>query len=335
MEIKKYFSIPAVSNSVIRYFQISPNYCWKRMNNEIIDEEKSYTYLGKQSHMYILESEEFEKNYTYLDFKTPTSKQQQTFCEDYIKYTKTESALDIEDEKFLSHEASLVYAYQDNYTADKKSAESILKSAKILFEINSEYIKYLSIKGDYREVLSKSRQELLTTITQAIRKHKKANALIFEDQVSSRTQTFNELPVYWDFPIVIEGTALKCKSLLDRLIVDHEKKVVTLVDLKTTSVIGSQVSTLEERQYYRQLAFYMLAVKNIKEIPNDYKIEAYIVFVNTVDPFECKVYKLSDVEFQRQIIIITNLLTEISWHWFTNKWEYSRAYYEGDGTENL
>jgi len=305
------------------------------MNNEMLDEEKSYTYLGRQIHMHLLEPEEFEKNYTYLDFKTPSSKQQQTFCEDYVKYTKTESALDIQDEKFLSHEASLAYAYQDNYTSDKKSAESILKSAKLLFETNSEYIKYLLVRGDYREVLSKSRQELLTTITQAIRSHKKANALIFDDQVSTRTQTFNELPIYWNYPIKVDNEDLKCKSLLDRLIVDHEKKLITIVDLKTTGILGDVSKTIDERQYYRQLAFYRLAVKNIKEIPNDYEIQAYIVAVNTVEPFECKVYKLSDEELLRQTVVLNDLLSQISWHWFTNQWDYSRVYYEGDGTENL
>jgi len=280
--------------------------------------------------MHLLEPEEFEKNYTYLDFKTPTSKQQQTFCEDYVKICKDPDILGV-----LNEDEVLLQAYQNSYISEKKSAVAMLKSAKLLFETNSEYIKYLSIKGDYREVLSKSRQELLTTITQAIRSHKKANALIFDDQVSARTQTFNELPIYWNYPIEVDAEILKCKSLLDRLIVDHEKKLITIVDLKTTGILGDASGIIDERQYYRQLAFYRLAVKNIKEIPNDYEIQAYIVTVNTVEPFECKVYKISDEELLRQTVVLNDLLSQISWHWFTNKWDYSRVYYEGDGTENL
>jgi hypothetical protein len=32
--------------------------------------------------------------------------------------------------------------------------------------------------------------------------------------------------------------------------------------------------------------------------------------------------------------VINSLMQEISWHWFTNQWDYSRTYYDGDGTEN-
>lgn len=324
MENKKYYSIPYISNSTINWFQLSPRYCWKRMNKEIVDEEKSYTFLGKQLHLSLLEHDEFEKCYTYLDFKTPTSKQQQGFCEDYVNLT---------NKGFIEHDDSLVEAYKSNYTGG--SDASIQKLSKQLYESNSEYIKYLSIRGDYREVLSKSRQELITTITQAIRNHKKANILMFDDTMTPRCQSFNELPIYWDYPIHIEGQILKCKSLLDRLIVDHDKKRVTVVDLKTTSSLGDLTEDLDTRKYYRQLAFYRFAVKNIPEIPNDYEIEAYIVAVNTMEPFECRVYKLSDVEFQRQVLEINRLMEQISWHWFTNKWNYSRTYYEGDGTENI
>jgi len=289
----------------------------------MLDEEKSYTYLGRQIHMHLLEPEEFEKNYTYLDFKTPSSKQHLGFCEDYVGLVNSQS----------THNDALIEAYKLNYTSGSEA--TIIKTSKLLFETNSEYIKYLLVRGDYREVLSKSRQELLTTITQAIRSHKKANALIFDDQVSTRTQTFNELPIYWNYPIKVDNEDLKCKSLLDRLIVDHEKKLITIVDLKTTGILGDVSKTIDERQYYRQLAFYRLAVKNIKEIPNDYEIQAYIVAVNTVEPFECKVYKLSDEELLRQTVVLNDLLSQISWHWFTNQWDYSRVYYEGDGTENL
>ena len=328
MNEKKYYSVPYISNSTLTWFKVSPKYCWKRMNLEIADEEKSYTFLGKQLHLSLLEPEEFEKTYTYLDFKTPTSKQQLGFCESLLTQMRLGE---------LMQEIAMVEAYKENYITDKMSDAAILKAAEKIYESNSEYIEYLTIRGDYREVLSKSRKELITTVTQAIKNHKKANSLMFLSDKLDQLQIseFNEFPLYWDYPLEWEGELLKCKSLIDRLVVDHINKKVTIVDLKTTSTLGDISDLIIERNYYRQLAFYRLAVQHSEQIPNDYSIEAYIVSVNTQDPFECRVYKLSDAEYQKQLVIINDLMLEISWHWFTNQWDYSRTYYEGDGTENL
>jgi len=334
MNEKKYYSVPYISNSTLTWFKVSPKYCWKRMNREIADEEKSYSFLGKQLHLSLLEPEEFEKMYTYLDFKAPTSKQQLSFCEDYITYTKTKSALDIDENETLSHEASLVYAYESNYIAEKMTPVAKLKAAEKIYETNSEYIKYLEVRGDYREVLSKSRKELITTVTNAIKSHKKANTLLNDDLIHAAFSR-NEFAIYWEYPIYYNGEALKCKSLIDRLVVDRINKKVTIVDLKTTSTLGDMTDQISNRHYWRQLAFYRLAVQHSKQIPDDYEYEAYIVSVNTQDPYECRVYKLSDAEYNKQVHEINTLMTQISWHWFTNQWEYSRAYYEGDGTENL
>lgn len=323
--MKNYYSVPFVSNSVLTWFQVSPRYCWKRMNQELVDEEKSYTTLGKQLHLYILEPEEFNKCYTYLDFKAPTSKQQLKFCEDIVV---------LDNSSLQNTEERLIQAYKDNYSVEKQTDAAILKTAEKLYKSNLDYIKYLQIKEDYREILSKSKQELITTITQSIKSHKKANPFFFDNNIL--VEAFNEIPIYWKYPITVgDGEGIDCKSLIDRLVVDHVDKKIRIIDLKTTSILGDSTDIIADRNYYRQLAFYRLAVQNSKLFPKDYEIESYIVTVNTQDPFECRVYKMSDDEYNRQLIVINDLMMKVSWHWYTGMWEYSRAYYEGDGTENL
>lgn len=337
MSKNKYYSIPYISNSTLTWFKVSPKYCWKRMNREIVDLETSYSFLGTQLHLSLLEPEEFEKTYTYLDFKTPTSKQQLGFCEDIVE---------LNNSSLLSTNERLIVAYKENYTIDKQTDAAILKTAEKIYESNSEYIKYLEIRGDYREVLSKSRKELITTITQAIKRHKKASSLIFSENILEEDfrflekespvgiKEYNEYPIYWSYPVEYKGEYLKCKSLIDRLVVDHKNKKITVVDLKTTATLGDTENQIQDRNYYRQLAFYKLAVQYSNKFPKDYEVEAYIVSVNTQDPFECRVYKLTNAEYQKQLLEINSIMQEISWHWFTNQWDYSRTYYEGDGTEN-
>jgi hypothetical protein len=145
VQAKKYYSVPYISSSSLKWFEISPLYCWKRMQGEITDLDKSYLSLGKQIHLKLLEPEEFEKCYTYLDFKTPTSKQQ-AFCERYVALINS-----LEEQK-----NAMIQAYSDNYIVTNLSEKAILQAAEKLYESNSEYIRYLTVKGDYREVLSKS-----------------------------------------------------------------------------------------------------------------------------------------------------------------------------------
>lgn len=330
---KKYYSVPYISNSALKWFLISPLYCWKRMQREITDLETSYTTVGKQVHMKLLEEEEFEKCYTYLDFKTPTSKQQLAFCEQFVELSNNSE---------VDKTTAMIQAYTENYISTKSSESAILQSAEKLYETNSEYIRYLTVKKDYREVLSKSKHDLLTTITQVVKKHKKANILLFEDSLieNSTVESHNEYPIYWDFPIEFDGEKLKCKSLLDRLVIDHLNKKIIIIDIKTTSMLSTFKQTVEDFAYYRQLAFYKLAVLSDLQTRyenkyKDYEVETYIVALSTVDPYECRVFKISSDYLQRGEKEILDIMTKISWHWFTGQWDYSQEYHNGDGTETL
>jgi len=329
---KKYFSVPYISNSVLKWFEVSPLYCWKRMQREIEDFENSYTTIGRQVHMKLLEHKEFEKCYTYLDFKTPTSKQQLAFCEKFVELFNSESNI----------KEAMIQAYTENYVSTNHTEKAILQAAEKLYETNSEYIRYLTVKQDYREVLSKSKQDLLTSITQVVKNHKKASTLLFDDPLfdNINIESYNEYPIYWDFPIEFDGEKLKCKSLLDRLVIDNANKKIIIIDIKTTSMLSTFKKTVEDYAYYRQLAFYKLAVlsdlrSRYDTKYDDYEVETYIVALSTIEPYECRVFKMSFDHLRRGAEEIIQLMTKISWHWFTGQWDHSQEYHEGDGTETL
>jgi len=98
--------------------------------------------------------------------------------------------------------------------------------------------------------------------------------------------------------------------------------------------------TVEDFAYYRQLAFYKLAVLSDLRSRydtkfDDYEVETYIVALSTIDPYECRVFKMSFDHLRRGAEEIMHLMSKISWHWYTGQWDYSREYHEGDGTETL
>lgn len=328
MKEKEYFKVPYISNSALGWFKISPLYCFKRMQREIEEEKKSYFTTGKQIHMALLEPERFKKIYTVLDSETPRSSAQKNFCDTYLSQLR----LGVEKE-----EASLI-AFEENYSAKNKSEKAIAKDIDKLLNNLEEYISYLKAKEEYVEVLSKSKFELIQSVISTVKNHKKANKLfdnLFKDIVSSNVEILNELIIYWDYPINVKQEPIKCKSMIDRLIIDHDNKKVTLIDLKTSSKLGKFKEEFELFEYYRQLSFYWMAINSHFSEIKDYEQETYIVVCSTVEPHECKVFDISKEYLNEGTEEIVKLMNEISWHYFSGHWDHSKEYYEGDGTEIL
>ena len=95
--------------------------------------EGSFLDKGTMIHEYILQPDEFWKDYVILDFEVPKVKQQKDFCEAYA------SSLELlEDEKKLK-------AYKSSYN-NSKSWQIALKEATELCDKYSQYIEYCKVK---------------------------------------------------------------------------------------------------------------------------------------------------------------------------------------------
>ena len=339
MEEKQYYKEKRISSSSLKYFEQSPLIFKKFLDSELEQEEKSYLTRGKQIHMAILEPKEFKRNYTYLDFETPKSEQQKQFCEDYIKYRTTVSAYEQndpfenhDDGKFLSEEAALVYAYKDNYKTASKD-DKVLELAKELKDKLSKYLDYLSKRKQFKDILSWTDWSRIQDLKEQSQQHKFAKELLFNND---NVETFNELVIMWEDPVY----NLPCKSMIDRLIIDHDNKKVILVDLKTANTFKDFKERCREFSYFRQMSFYWYAIhwyfinvlhKNIEE----YTKETYIVALKTQEEPEVKVYSISEVHLRDGFTDLQNMFGELDWHWKNDKWNYSRSYYTGDGYEKL
>lgn len=323
--MKDYYKEKAISNSSFKWFLQSPRYFNMMLNKEIEEFTPSYFEKGQQIHMYILEPEEFELQYDFMEFETPKSKQQKDFCESFARMRKGKK-----DEKLLR-------AYKKAYTT-KESDEKVIEKAKKLEKDYQNYIKYIK-QSQVKSILPVSFLHKLNDIRSALKEHKKARELMFNEEHSLFGNTDklfiqNEIPIYWTYP----ESELSCKSMLDRLIIDHENKKITMVDLKTTSHMSEFKDKALEYNYNRQIAFYWMALywyfKNeLKIDPDEYTKENFIVAVSTTDPTEVKVFSVSERKLMEGMQEIEKLMFELAWHFENEKWDYPRSYYEGEGIE--
>lgn len=290
---------------------------------------------GTMIHEYILQPDEFWNDYTILEYEVPKVKQQKDFC-DWYSIFKDTNPLEDNDKLLLD---SYNKAYSNKLSEDAKL--SIAKDFALRYD---EYIKSKSLKNN-KKAISFADLNMLKTIKSNIEKHKKANELLTD---TPRVESHNEFHINWTFPIKTDSLKMDenktwyapCKSLLDRCIFDHVNKKIILIDLKTTSDVYNFKHSVEEFDYYRQIAYYLLAItwymKDQDIDISDYDCEAYIIAIQTNSNYEVRVFNMfNETELDSRKDTIISALSELSYHYQTNNWEHTRSYYEGNGTEEL
>lgn len=331
ISVPYYEDMSRISNSNIGWFlKKGPRYLKDMLDGKIEGLKASFLDKGTMIHEYILQPEEFWNDYIILDFAVPKVKQQKDLLEFYSTARLTDPFATEEDILLMSYNA----AYSNNKSIDKR-----IQEARELVELYKNYIEYFRNK-DSKKVISFADLALLKTIKQNIQEHKKANELLFD--FPKTFEVHNEFHINWEYPNASELGDIQCKSLLDRVMIDHTNKKIILVDIKTTADIYNFKHSVEEFDYCRQLAYYWLAIHwyfkhelNIDLAVEDYSYETYIIAVQSHDGYEVKVFKFNPNSIEDRLSVIDWAIKRIAWHKNNNLWDYVKEYYEGDGSEQI
>lgn len=326
LSIPYYSDNTRISNSAIGWFiKNGPLYLKNMLDGKEEGITGSFLEKGTMIHEYILQPEEFWKDYMIVDFTTPRVSQQREFCECYAHLSLVEP--------LESKEVLALKAYRQAYSNNKKDEVVIADALKLIDEY-SGYIEYCKNK-DTKKIISFADLQNLKKIKSNLEEHKKANELLFG--LSEDWETHNEFHINWE----ASQLQVKCKSLLDRLCINHKEKKIILIDLKTTQNVYNFAHSVEEYDYYRQITFYYMAIawyfKNVLEIDyEEYSFEAYIIAIGKDSEKQIRVFNM----YNEKIIndktdLISKALQEISYHISSGQWKHTRSYYENDGIEEL
>lgn len=328
ISIPYYEDLTRISNSNIGWFlKKGPRYL-KEMLDGKDGLKASFLDKGTMIHEYILQPEEFWKDYIILDFAVPKVKQQKDLLEFYSSARLVDP--------FASEDDILLMSYETAYN-NTKSKEKKIQEAKELVELYQNYIEYFRNK-DSKKVISFADLNMLKAIKKNMEDHKKANELLFN--YPETFEVHNEFHINWEYPNASSLGDLPCKSLLDRVMIDHTNKKIILVDIKTTADVYNFKHSVEEFDYCRQLAYYWLAIhwyfKNeLKLNIEEYEYETYIVAVQSHDGYEVRVFKFNPKTIEERLITIDYAIKRIAWHKDNNLWDHMKEYYDEDGAELL
>ena len=353
MEIKipYYEDLTRISNSNIGWFlQKGPAFLHKMLTNPPPEDKNPVLERGTLIHMYLLQPEEFYKTYVVWDKSRPFSVQQEKFCQELA------SSVEIEPNK------AILSAYKEAYSTKGKSEEVMLSEGQKIASTLKDYISYLK-DPERKQMISPSEYQMLKKIRNSIEAHKLAWNLLWplegskgvkiltDDGPIDAVKAYHEFHINWEHLTSYGSNAeqdsdeqgvyeIHCKSLLDGLTLDFKNKKAIIYDLKTTQKLWHFEDSIDQYDYCRQLAYYSMAVdwyleEECKEEPLDWTYEYYIIGIDTTGSNEIRVFKVEPHVVQSRMNTICDTLDAIAWHQRENKWEHSRAYYEGDGSEIL
>jgi len=314
-----------VSNSSLNLLEKSARQFKKFIDGEYEEKSTSYYDIGTAVHMAILEPEKYKVDVVAMDYTIPKSPKQKEFCKEFIETKKPK----------VTVKTAYLKAYKNNYSIPAKSNKWEEKAEELYKEMRP-YIKYL-VTSQNKLVISTRIKKSIKDIKESIKDHQMASKLLIDPSiVDDDVLRFNELQILW------EWKGIKCKSMLDRLLIDKEKKLIHIVDVKTTSNITDFKESFFKYHYDRQGVFYTLALYDkIEEIANitkeeleDYTLQFVIVAIDK-GTTEIKVFKINESTINSALSQIRNLLTKAKWHFDNKKWKHSMEYYLNGGYDEL
>lgn len=329
-----------ISNSNIGWFlNKGPAFLHKMLTEDVPEDKNPVLERGTMIHEYLLQPEEFQKDYVIWDKAKPFTVQQKKFCQELA------NTVEIEPDK------AIINAYKEAYSTAGKSEDKILSEGLKIASTLKEYIDFLKSR-DERLMITPSEYKMLEKIKQNVKSHKLAYNTIWPLGIEStspkvtvsdgKENTFvwyHEFHINWEWQAT-KDYKIKCKSLLDSVAFNTKTKCCTIADLKTTAKLWHFEESMKMYDYCRQLMYYTMAAKwyienELHDDPSTWDFSYYIIGIDTTGTSEIRVFNLHKWQVLARYNDICHALQDIAWHQANNKWEHSREYYEGDGSEIL
>lgn len=255
---EEYYQIPKISNSFIKAYSFLKDFADIDINVDTYKSDKKTQSLAIG---------------TALD----------TAIFDGLDKLIPECPIELNAKELAIYESQLplvdAYCSVYNNVETKKYHKDKTVSPKLLLAIDEYMAK---IRGYYVGNINKDDFELVSKMYHTLYNSKYKNLLFKPEGIDTLNIEFiSQVPLYFDHIVVTEpeNVTLECKALLDVLIIDHEKKVIKIVDLK--SATKSILINYKTYAYYQQFAFYKMAVAFIYSelIANGYNVECYLVSI--------------------------------------------------------
>ena len=225
---------------------------------------------GKLVHLLLLQPEEFDNQFVLMPSKLPSDSLRKVLNQISLNDKITELSL-VDD-------AAILKALKEIglYQSLKDEAKRVAKVRTTECEDYYAFSHHKNVDVIDQETLTKC-----TESVQLIKENKSVMSLLSDEPTDFE---MDGLEVYNEAPLSCELDKHKfgLKGIIDRYVVDHDKKEIKIIDVKTTGkTIADFPETVEFYNYWLQAAVYVTLVsKNITKKEENYKINFTFIVID-------------------------------------------------------
>lgn len=225
---------------------------------------------GKLVHLLLLQPEEFDNQFVLMPSKLPS---------DSLRKVLNQISLNTElTELSLVDDAAILKALKEIglYQSLKDEAKRIAKVRTVECE---DYYAFSCTSG--KDVIDQDTFVKCTESVELIKENESVMALLSDEPTDFE---MDGLEVYNEAPLSCELDKYKfgLKGIIDRYVIDHDKKEIKIIDVKTTGkTIADFPETVEFYNYWLQAAVYVTLIsKNISKKEENYKINFTFIVID-------------------------------------------------------
>ena len=265
---------------------------------------------GKLLHLMLLQPEKLHEEFSIVPSKIPSDNVRKVLND--LKQYNNLNMSELDDEILKALE------YHNLYQSFKDDAKRL---GKIQTSENAEYFQFLLESG--KDIID---NDMLTKATERVEMLKANKSVMSLMEHTVTDFEMDPIEVYNEKYLTCDLLNYKfgLKGYVDRYIIDHESKEITIVDLKTTSKgLEKFAETVDYYKYWMQAVVYsILVIKNSEDKVQDYKINFKFAVIDNYD--QVYVFDVSDDTMQEWNHAFVEILNIADYH-YTEK-NYSLPY---------
>jgi len=283
-----------------------------------LKEEKMEQHLlqGKLIHLLLLQPEKFKDEFMLCPTSLPTGNLRAVVDAVFRHHKELKATGDLRSELLDFTDAILDVMRDMNYHQSLKTDQQRLD--KILTEDAKNYWNFLQEKGD-KTLVDFDTLKFCEDAVQLIRMNKSVCELIGCDITEfDNKEVINEEPFQLDVP----GKVWGLKGIIDNQVIDHDKKVININDIKTTSKdLKDFKESVEYYSYWLQAVIYLIAstIKHKDLMDNGYEIRFNFVVIDRT--FQTYAFPVSEPTMNEWLTKFNQIMEKVEWHYDNRSYE--------------
>jgi len=278
-------------------------------------EEKTESYLvnGKIIHALLLEADKFNDQFIVSPANLPTGNTRTVIDRVFSHATELHANGDQRTELTEFSDAVLDVLKDINLHQALKTDQQRIDKMYTAEAMN--YWEFLKSKGN-KTLIDQETYDFCKTGVDLIKMNKQVCDLLgCNTNDFSNKEIFNELPIECN----INSKSFGLKGIVDNLVIDHDKRIIFINDIKTTSKdLKDFHESIDFYNYWMQAAIYstIIAIKFINLIDSGYQLKFHFVVIDKV--YQVYPFPVSDNTMNTWFGKLTDVLEKANWH-YTNK----------------